>query len=110
MPPTLQQSPHSSIEAMQWQTEMEDKESGSYEKEFEGQHRWTARDGAVIARIEQHLNKSDSMRVEIDELESLLGQQTRSKRDPSCQCGEMGEAFEDVGCAGEGMPCTQGRS
>ena len=50
MPPTPQQSSHSSIEAVQWQTEMEDQESGSYEKEFEGQHRWHARDRTVIAK------------------------------------------------------------
>ena len=51
---------------------MEDQESGSHEKEFEGEHRWTARDGTVIARMEQYLNKSARMRVEIEELESLL--------------------------------------
>ena len=43
MPPTPQQCSQSSIEAMQWQTEVEDQESGSHEKEFEGEHR-TARD------------------------------------------------------------------
>ena len=58
---------------MQWQTEVEDKESSSYEKEFEGEHRWNARDRTVIARMEQHPNKSDSIKVEIEELESLLG-------------------------------------
>ena len=42
MPPTPQQSSQSSIEAMQWQTEVEDQESCSYEKEFEGEHWWTA--------------------------------------------------------------------
>ena len=73
MPPTPQQSSQSSIEAMQWQTEVEDQESGSYRGEFEGEHRWTARDRSVIARMEQYLNQSDSMRVEIEELESLLG-------------------------------------
>ena len=49
----------SSIEAVLWQTE----ESGSFEKDFEGEHRWTAPDRTVIARMEHHLNKSDSMRV-----------------------------------------------
>ena len=73
MPPTPQQSSHSSIEAMQWQTEVEDQESGSCEKEFEGQHRWNARDRTVIAKMEQYMNKSDSIKVEIEELESLLG-------------------------------------
>ena len=73
MPPTPQQSLQSSIEAMQWPTEVEDQESGSYETEFEGEHRWTARDRTVIAIMEQYLNKSDSIKVEIEELESLLG-------------------------------------
>ena len=73
MPPTPQQGSQSPIEAMQWQTEVEDKEGGSYEKEFEGEHRWTACHKRVIARTEQYLSKSDSMRVEIEELESLLG-------------------------------------
>ena len=39
MPPTPQQSSQSSIEATQWRAEVEDRESGSYEKEFEGEHR-----------------------------------------------------------------------
>ena len=50
-----------------------DQESGSYETEFEGEHRWTARDREVVARTEQHLNKSESIKVDIEELESLLG-------------------------------------
>ena len=73
MPPTLQQSSQSSIEATHWQAEVEDQESGSYEKEFEGEHRWAARERTVIARMEQDLNKNDCMRVAIKELESLLG-------------------------------------
>ena len=44
MPPTPQQSSQSPIEAMQWQTEVEDQASCSYEKDFEGEHRWTARE------------------------------------------------------------------
>ena len=71
MPP--QQSSQSSMEAIQWQTEVEDQGGGSCEKEFEDEHRWTAGDGTVVAGMEQYLNKSDSMRVEIEELESLLG-------------------------------------
>ena len=73
MPPTPQRSLQSSIEAMQLQTEVEDQESGSCEMEFEGEHRWTARDRTVIARMEQYLNENDNARVEIEELESLLG-------------------------------------
>ena len=73
MPPTQQQSLQSSIEAMQLQTEVEDQESGSYEMEFEGEHRWTACDRTVITRMEQYQNKSDNMRAEIEEKESLFG-------------------------------------
>ena len=52
---------------MQLQIEAEDQESGSCEMEFEGEHRWTARDRTV-------LNVNDNMRVEIEEeLEFLLG-------------------------------------
>ena len=51
---------------------MEDQESGSCEMEYEGEHRWTARDRTVIARMEQYLNENDNMRVEIEELEFLL--------------------------------------
>ena len=66
MPPTPQQSLQSSSEATQLQTEVED-------QEFEGEHRWTARDRTVVARMEQYLNENDNMRVEIGELEFLLG-------------------------------------
>ena len=38
-PPTPQQSSQSSIEAMQWQTEVEDQESGSGEMEYEDEKR-----------------------------------------------------------------------
>ena len=61
MPPTPQHSSCSSIETVQWQAEV-DQESGRYEKEFEGQHRWNARDRTVIARMEQYLNEKDSMK------------------------------------------------
>ena len=44
MLPMPQQSLQPSIDAMQLQTEVEDHESGSCETEFEGEHRWTARD------------------------------------------------------------------
>ena len=62
VPPTPQQRLQSSIEATQWQTEMEDQGSS-----------WTARDREVIARMEQYPNKSDNMGVGIEELESLVG-------------------------------------
>ena len=40
---------------------------------YEGEYRWTARDRVVIAKMEQYLNESDNMNVEIEELELLLG-------------------------------------
>ena len=53
--------------------EVEDHETCSCGMEHGGEHRWTARDREVIARIEHHLNESDSMKVEVEELELLLG-------------------------------------
>ena len=53
MPPTPLQSSHSSIEERQWQIQVADR--------------------TVIARTKQYLEKSDSMKVEVEELESLLG-------------------------------------
>ena len=49
----------SSIEERQWQIEMD--------------QIWNARDRTVFARTEQHFGKSDSMKVEVEELKSLLG-------------------------------------
>ena len=37
-------------------SEVEDQESGSCEMEFEGEHRWTARDRIVVANMEQYPN------------------------------------------------------
>ena len=68
MPPTPQQSLQPSNEAMQLQTGGEDEESGSGAMEYEGEYRWSARDRRAIARMEQHLNENDNMRVEIEEL------------------------------------------
>ena len=34
---------------------------------------WSARDGTVIARTKQYLEESKSSKVEVEELESLLG-------------------------------------
>ena len=62
MPLTPQQGSHSSVEAMQWQNEMEVQGSS-----------WNARERTVIARMEQNVNESDSMKVEVEELEVLLG-------------------------------------
>ena len=62
MSPTPQQISHSSIEVMQWQTEMQVQGSG-----------WHARDREIIAKMEQYLNDSDCVKLEIEELELLLG-------------------------------------
>ena len=62
MPPTPQQSSYSSIEAMQWQTEMEVQGSS-----------WNASERTDIAEMEQYLNESDCIKLEIEELELPLG-------------------------------------
>ena len=59
MPSTPQQNSRSSIEERQWQIEMD--------------QIWNARDRTVFARMEQYSGKSDSMKVEVEELKSLLG-------------------------------------
>ena len=73
MPPAPQQSLQPSIEAMQLPMEEEDKENCSCLMEYGGEHRWTARDRVVIARMEQNLDQSDNLKVEVEELELLLG-------------------------------------
>ena len=65
MPPTPQQSSQSSIEAMQRKAALMRRNS----KVIIGGRR------TVIARMEQYLNKSDSTKVEIEELEFLLGRE-----------------------------------
>ena len=80
MPSTPQQSSYSSIETVQWQTEVEDQESGGYEKEFEGQHRW-----------EQNLNESDCMKLEIVGLELPLGQKIQKFMDAYLEVFEQEE-------------------
>ena len=62
---------------MQLLTEVEGQESGSCEMEYEGEHRCMFRDGTVIARMEVYLNENDNMRVEIENLEFLLGPETQ---------------------------------
>ena len=52
---------------------MEDQEFGACEKVYEGEHRWTVRDRRIIAKMEQYLNDSGNVKVEIEELELLLG-------------------------------------
>ena len=62
MPPTPQESSHSSIEVVQWQIEMEDQGSA-----------WNACDRTVIAKMEKYLNESDCIKLAIEKLELLLG-------------------------------------
>ena len=45
----------------------------SFEAFKECEHRWTARDRTVIAKMERYLTESDNMKVEIEKLELLLG-------------------------------------
>ena len=52
--------------------EVEDQEQCSFSMGCGGEQRWTARDRTVVARMEQYLNESDSMKVEIEELEHCL--------------------------------------
>ena len=61
MPPTPPHSLQPSTEAVQLQTEVGDEESGSCEMEYESEHRWTARDRTVIARVEQHENDNSEV-------------------------------------------------
>ena len=68
MPPTPQQSPQPSIEAMQLKMEVEDQEFVC-----KGEYWWTACDRVVIARMEQYLDRSESMKLEIEELELVIG-------------------------------------
>ena len=73
MSPTPQQGLPPSIEAMQLHMEVEDQGNCICRIEYGGEHRWTARDRVVIARMEQYLDESDSLKVEVEELELLLG-------------------------------------
>ena len=60
MPPTPLQDSYSSFEEEQGHFEVEDQI-------------WSARDRTVIARTKQYLEESKSLKVEVEELESLLG-------------------------------------
>ena len=62
MPPTPQQSSPTSIEEVHWQLEMEVRGS-----------RWIARERTVIARMEKYLNKKGCLKLDIEELEFLMG-------------------------------------
>ena len=52
--------------------EMEDQEYCSCAVEYGGEHRWTARNRAVMARMVQYLDRSESMNLEMEELEYCL--------------------------------------
>ena len=51
---------------------MEDQEYCSCGTEYGGEHRWTAHDSAVMARMVQYLDRSENMKVDIVELEYCL--------------------------------------
>ena len=57
MPPTPQQISHSSTDERQWQSDLEAQLSI-----------WSTRERTVIARMENYLDKSDDVKVEIEEL------------------------------------------
>ena len=61
----MQQSSHSSTDERQWQAKME--VQGSI---------WSARERTAIAMMENYLDKSDELRVEVRELEHLMAQET----------------------------------
>ena len=60
MPPTPLQNPHSSFEEEQWHFEVEDQ-------------MWSATDRTIIAKAKLYLEEGKSSKMEIEELESLLG-------------------------------------
>ena len=60
IPPTPLQNSYSSFEEEQGHFEVEDQ-------------MWSARDRTIIAKTKQYLEESESLKVEIEELESLLG-------------------------------------
>ena len=62
MLPTPQQGSHPLVEKMQWQAEME--AQGSI---------WSALERTVIANMENYLDKSDDMKLEVGELELRMG-------------------------------------
>ena len=72
MLPTPQQSLQPSIEAMQPLMEVDNQQKCSCGKEHGDEHRWTARDRVGNSRVEQYLDESDSLKVEVEELEPLL--------------------------------------
>ena len=62
MPALAAASLYPSIEATRWLAVVEDQGIG-----------WNARDRTVIAKLEKYLNESDCLKLEIEELELLLG-------------------------------------
>ena len=52
-------------------TEEEDEDYSEYKRG------WTAQESAVVARMEQNLDRTDSIKVDFEELERKLGQRSR---------------------------------
>ena len=46
------------------------RDHGRYEEEGRG---WNARERTIIARTKQHLERSSSVKVQVEEFEALLG-------------------------------------
>ena len=65
--PTPQQGSQQLVESLQRQAEEEDEERGEHER------RWTAKEKAVVPRLEQYLKRTNNIKVEIEELEHLFG-------------------------------------
>ena len=81
MPPTPLQNSYSSFEEQQGHYEVEDQ-------------MWSAKDRTIIAETKQYLEERESLKVEIEELESLLGPDDAE----ADLRGILGEARDEKGC------------
>ena len=119
-------------------TQEEESRRKAQEVDNEVNRNWTPVYQTIARRMLSHLDESEALKVSTKESkEQVLSpnepsvnkeriarqarsdnsqeivpdlQQTRNKRDPSRQHGEMGGALENVDCAGKGMPGTHGNS
>ena len=117
-------------------TQEEESRRRTQELDYEGNQSWAAVYQSISRRVLSQLHNSEALEVSTKELKEqvlspnepsvnieriagqarsekrkklfLVDQQTRSKQDPSRQCGEMGGASENVDSSGEGMRGTQG--
>ena len=77
------ESPQPPLESTLLRREEEDQEFCSCGMEHGGEHRWTARDRGVMARMVQYLDRNGSLIVEIEELEDCVLGPERSHRSTS---------------------------